>query len=540
MSLRTLVLPDLKNRKSWLYPSIICILAALLFFPGLGSRDFWAPVEPRYAEITRVMFAKGDWLIPTVNGELYTDKPILYFWLVLLASKLTGSVNEWSVRLPTAFSALGVVLTTYFLGRDLLKPRIGFMAATIFATSALVLWEARWAHTDMLLTFFLTLSLYFFSRVLCGIGKKKEVLFSYALMGLATLTKGLIGIVLPGLILVVYISLRGEWRSILDWRVPWGILIVFLVAGPWFALVTYVTGGNWLNDFIWVHHFQRYTSGFGHRQPFYYYLTTLPADFLPWTIFLVAALASYRSKVKELWQPIHLFLFLWFSVIFVFFSISDTKRNLYLLPAFPPLAVFIACYFDKLIEKEIPETALYRWLGYFLFGILAIGGFFPFATIWFFGKEAIWISVPVSVVLATGGFAGIAVIRSKQPYRVLISTVLTVALVALSVAIWILPFIDRYKSARSFALEVNRIVPSTEPLYIYADSMNDFNYYTRREVIPILSSPTDVKNLLQKVKNIYLLVRDRDIKDLESTEKVAVLAEGSVGSKWWRLAKVTE
>jgi 4-amino-4-deoxy-L-arabinose transferase-like glycosyltransferase len=301
-----------------------------------------------------------------------------------------------------------------------------------------------------------------------------------------------------------------------------------------------MTDGRWLDDFIWVHHLQRYTSGAGHRQPFYYYLTTLPADFLPWTVFAVPALVFYRTRLKDLWQPIPLFLFVWFSVIFLFFSVSDTKRDLYLLPAFPPLTVFVACYFDKLINHEIPETEVYRWMGYFLFGILATGGFIVSAVIAFFRIEALWISVPVTVVLVSGGFIGIASIRSRQPHRVLVSTVLTVALAALSAATWILPFIDRYKSARSFAIEVNKIVPLTEPLYIYGDIMNDFNFYTGREVIPILSSPADVKSLLQKVKIAYLLVRDGNVKNMELTEKVAVLAEGSVGSKWWRLVKVAE
>ncbi|MEK6614337.1 MAG: glycosyltransferase family 39 protein, partial [Candidatus Binatota bacterium] len=153
------------------YPLFLSLLAALLFFPALGMRGFWAPVEPRYAEIARIMFAKGQWIIPTVNGDLYTDKPILYFWLVLLGSKLAGSVNEWTVRLPSALSALGLVLTTYALGRDLFNARIGFMAAIVLATSARVLWEARWVHTDMTFTFFFALSLYFFSRAMLRKGK---------------------------------------------------------------------------------------------------------------------------------------------------------------------------------------------------------------------------------------------------------------------------------------------------------------------------------------------------------------------------------
>jgi len=82
-------------------------------------------VEPRYGEIARVMFARNEWIVPTVNGDLYTDKPILYFWLVLLASKIAGAVNEWTVRLPATLGGTGLVLATYYFGRDFFSARIG-------------------------------------------------------------------------------------------------------------------------------------------------------------------------------------------------------------------------------------------------------------------------------------------------------------------------------------------------------------------------------------------------------------------------------
>src|ERR1051325_6558245 len=113
----------------------LCLFCALLYFFGLGSRDFWAPVEPRYAEIARVMFFKGEWLVPTINGNLYTDKPIFYFWLVLIGAKSFGGVNEWTVRLPAALGAVGFVLATYLAGRDLLNPRSALVGAVVLATS---------------------------------------------------------------------------------------------------------------------------------------------------------------------------------------------------------------------------------------------------------------------------------------------------------------------------------------------------------------------------------------------------------------------
>src|SRR5207245_2479874 len=184
------------------YPLYLVVLAGLIFLPFLGARDFWAPVEPRYAEIARVMFIKREWIIPTVNGGLYTDKPILYFWLVLIVSKIAVSVNEWTVRLPSALGAVGVVVTTYAIGRDFFSRRVGFIAGAVLATSVRVIWEGRWAHVDMLFMFFFALSMYFAARSIFNKGIRNTLLAAYALIDLATLSYGIIVVVLSALFLI--------------------------------------------------------------------------------------------------------------------------------------------------------------------------------------------------------------------------------------------------------------------------------------------------------------------------------------------------
>ena len=99
---------------------LLTAVAVLLFFLGLGARDFWAPGEPIYGEVIRVMFERNNWLIPMVNGQVYADKPVFYFWLALIISKAAGGVSEWTARLPAALGGLGLVLTTYYFGKDLL------------------------------------------------------------------------------------------------------------------------------------------------------------------------------------------------------------------------------------------------------------------------------------------------------------------------------------------------------------------------------------------------------------------------------------
>ena len=208
-----------------------------------------------------------------------------------------------------------------------------------------VVWEARWAHVDMVFCAFFVFAVYFGARALFHKGQPHEILFTYLFIALATLTKGLIGVVLPGLLFLAVMLVRREWRLIFVLKLHLGLPLFFLIAAPWFYLVTRATDGKWLADFIYIHHIQRYTAGAGHRQPFYYYLTTLPADFLPWTIFLIPALFAFRPYRRRWSDPVVQFFVLWFFSVFLFFTFSDTKRDLYLLPLMPTLALFVGQIF---------------------------------------------------------------------------------------------------------------------------------------------------------------------------------------------------
>ena len=519
------------------YAGALLSLAALLFLPLLGARDLWAPVEPRYAEIVRLMFARGEWVIPTLNGDLYTDKPILYFWLALIASKIAGGVNEWTVRLPSALAGIGFVLATYFTGRDFFGARVGFVAGVALATSMRVIWEARWAHIDVLFGFFFLLTIYFGARSLLGKGEKREIVWAYVFMGLAVLAKGLIGIVLPALLLAAFAIVRRDWRIIIDARLQLGIPIFLLIAAPWFYLVNSATDGKWLADFIYIHHLQRYTEGNGHQQPVYYYLTTLPADFMPWTVFAVPAIAAYFPYRGLTQRPIPLFFSLCFLVVFLFFSFSDTKRDLYLLPLMPTLALLVGNYIDDLTTGRF-DGALYRWLSQFCFGAVAIIGLAVPLIAWVVRRETFWISLPLALVMTIGGMVTIIFIRKRRPLKVVTTVALLMALVTVSGSISILPYVNQFKSRRAFSLEINRIVPAAAPLYIYADTMNDFNFYTEREVIPVLSSPGDLAEVLRQTGDRYLLIKDRDLKSLRVSGLEKAVATDSLSSTIWNLVSL--
>lgn len=515
----------MENRKD--FPVYLLGLALLLFVPGLGARDFWAPVEPRYAEIVRVMFAKGEWVVPTVNGELYTDKPILYFWLVLIASKLVGVVNEWTVRLPAAMGGVGLVLATYFIGREFFTARVGFYGAAILATCMRVIWEARWAHIDALFCCFFAFSIYFGARSLFKKGHPNEILIAYVFMGLAVLAKGLIGIVLPGLIFLAFVLTQRDWRMIGGAKLHLGIPIFLIVTGPWFYLVNRATDGKWLADFIYVHHVRRYTDGEGHVRPFYYYFETLPADFLPWTVFAIPAVFA-RCSFRDAWsEPAAKFFLLWFLSIFVFFTLSDTKRDLYLMPLLPPLALFVGNYFNDLATARLPQDALYRWLTTVYFGLLGLAGLALPIAVRFYRPDFFGAALPASTVLGVGSVFVLRFIRRGRPLAVLASV--SALMMATLFAVWlsVFPYLECFKSPRIFAAKVHEIVSPASPLFIYADAMHDFNYYLEREVIPILLSPGDVDAWLARGEHGYIMVTERNLRRVPSLSREWIRATGA-------------
>jgi len=516
----------------------LCVFCALLYFFGLGSRDFWAPVEPRYAEIARVMFLKNQWLVPTINGNLYTDKPILYFWLVLIGAKFFGAVNEWTVRLPAALGGVGFVGATYLIGRDLVSSRVGFISAVILATAMRVLWEARWAHVDTVFCGLFCFALYFGARRFFGKGRPSEILLVYLFVALATLTKGLIGVVLPGLILGGFIVVRRDWSLIARLKLHWGALIFLLVAGPWFYVVNQVTHGIWLADFIYIHHIQRYTAGAGHRQPFYYYLTTLPLDFLPWTIFMVPALFAYRPLRVKLADSVVQFFSVWFSAVFLFFSVSNTKRDLYLLPLFPSMAIFLGVYFDDLIQNKIAQAPLYRWCTGYFFGFVAIAGVCAPAAAWLYYRDASTAVVSVSVPLLIAGVAAIVYVWRLRPLNVAITTAALMAVTVMCASIWLMPYLESFKSPRPFSNQVRQIVPSSARLFIYADTMNDFNYYTGREIIPVLSDANAIDRLLRGNEDAYLIIRERDLTRLSQVARQRIVVSVTNSNTIWHLVQL--
>ena len=304
---------------------LLVAFLGLLYFTNLGQWDLWNPDEPRYAEVAREMVVNGDWILMHYNGNVYPDKPPLFFWLIGLSSYLWQGFTSFSVRLPAAFFGMLAVIVTCLLGRSLFGSNVGFISGLILATSFEFAFRSTRANIDSTLTFFTTASLLCFFHWYRS--KGPSIYGLYVGMALATLAKGPVGFLLPLLVCLVFLIVQRDWKAIKGMKLLPGMLLMLVVVLSWYVPAVLKGGSSYLQDTLFKHSIARYSQGWAKVRPFYYYLYTFPMSFLPWAIFLPAALIYGRVRETLEKRKEYLFLFVWFAVIFLFFSVSKGKRG---------------------------------------------------------------------------------------------------------------------------------------------------------------------------------------------------------------------
>jgi 4-amino-4-deoxy-L-arabinose transferase-like glycosyltransferase len=365
--------------------ALLLLATAFCYFYGLGRAPFVGADEPRYAEVAREMFERGDLVTPTLGGRVWFEKPALVYWSEMAGFRAFG-VSEWSARLGAAMAGwLAVMIVGWLCGR--VEARAGgelrglrLACAGVAASSAGLIVFSRAINFDIFLTTTVALSLacYFVAGLEDDVSKRRLLLAGfYAGAGAALLAKGLVGVVLPAGVVGLYglsrRELPPEWKSAL-----WGLPLMLLVAATWYAPVTSGHGRAFVEEFFVKHHFARFVSNkYHHPQGFYFYLLILPLLSLPWTPFLFAAIknqwpASRRAGSRatdasgdDPSVKLRLFAVAWLVVPVVFFSISRSKLPGYILPALPGAAMLAGIELRRFVAGEGTQRAM-RATGFIL------------------------------------------------------------------------------------------------------------------------------------------------------------------------------
>lgn len=363
----------------------LLIVNFLAFIWYLGSTGLVDETEPLFAEASRQMLVTGDWVTPYWNGETRFDKPALVYWFMALCYKLVG-VNEWGARLPSALSAIALVYFGYYtLSRyGFPSPQAAqspqaqrqlilsaFIGATFMAINPQTISWARVGVSDMLLSACVGAALFAF---FLGYGEADATQAKtaqanhwyaafYGFMGLAVLTKGPIGLVLPGLTVLAFtIYLGNFWQIFWESKPIRGLGLVLVINAPWYILVTLANGEKFINSFFGYHNVERFTAVVNrHSAPIYFYFIVVLLGFFPASVYLPQAIARIRIHQRSRWQEsprasqMGLFALFWFATVFIFFTISITKLPSYVLPLMPAAAILVALMWSNQ-EQDYPVT----------------------------------------------------------------------------------------------------------------------------------------------------------------------------------------
>ena len=359
-----------RNKLLLLQLLVVIPVCAFLFFYGLGAFGLVGADEPRYAQIGREMLARHDWVVPTLNGQPWLEKPVLLYWGEMAAYSAFG-VHDWAARIPSATFAAGFVIAIFFFMRRF-RPGSELDAALITASCVAMIGFGRGASTDM------QLSAPFCAAMLAWwasyeTGRKLWLGWFYALLAVAALAKGPVSPGLAILIVAGYGWLRHDGKIFL--RSLWlpGFAIFFAIVLPWYVAIE-IKVPQFFRVFFLQHNLERFgTNLYQHSQPFWFYIPVFLVAVLPWTFFTLPAL---WQALRSAWMVIRsrhegtaggqpaqdgllLFLLLWGLVPIVFFSISRSKLPGYILPAIPAATLLTAAYLRGLRQAERIQLVLH-------------------------------------------------------------------------------------------------------------------------------------------------------------------------------------
>lgn len=343
-----------KRERVW--TAAVLAAAVVLTFYHLGAGTLWDQDETKYAQVAREILQTGDPITLHVNGAPWYVHPPLYMWLVAATGRVAG-FSTFTVRLWSGAGSVVAVYATMLLGRALFNTRTGILAGAVLAVTFHFLVQSRLAVFDTVLLAWMLLAAYSAVRGYQS-GRAADYLRFFVFAGLATLTKGPIGLVLPGLVVAAFVTARRAWRR---WReVPWaaGLALYAAIGLSWYAAETVLRGGTFVRTVLGYYGIGRFLGVVENQAgPWHYYLPIVAIGAFPWTAFWPAAAIWHIRRLRD---DGSLFVALWCAIVIVFYSVARTKLPNYVLPVYPLAAVGVAALWDAALGPAPGETGAPR------------------------------------------------------------------------------------------------------------------------------------------------------------------------------------
>jgi 4-amino-4-deoxy-L-arabinose transferase-like glycosyltransferase len=440
---------------------------------------------------SREMLQSGNWVLPTFNGQPRLQKTPLSYWLVATIAKVTGRVDEFAARLPSAvFAVLSVCAIIYFVSQWL-SLRTALVCAGVWATSFGYVRYSHNARPEMTLTFFVALCFLSFYSAITAQSRKRQIAYMivfWVSFGLGNLAKGPAPIPLVGVPLVIYIAITKQWRLIRKMLPVWGVLIFLAIMLPWPIAAAYKVNWDiviWKREFV-DRFFGDYASG---NKPFFYYLPQMFMFIAPWVVFLPMAIVSPFYRVWNEKRPVMQFLWVVFVVDLAFLMLSGGKRQHYIMPMMPVMAVLIGILLDDMMFERTAFTvkqAKGALKMHIAAAFLLAAGLVAYGVGWWRQfLPAVLTTAGVIVVVALVVAVLFARNRPGPACGCIFGGLVAVIMI---VFVGFINPLDYNKPSRRFSVAVAQMVPPTDNVVAYKSVSPRFVHYFGRPVLEIQDS----------------------------------------------------
>ncbi|MEJ5172399.1 MAG: glycosyltransferase family 39 protein [Hydrogenothermaceae bacterium] len=478
------------------------LISFFLFIFGSYNISIFSLDEAKNASCAREMLERGDLVVPTFNYELRTDKPPVHYWFMMLAYKIFG-INEFSARFFSAVFGSLTILITFLFSQKFINREVAIISSFILLSSIHLVFQFHMAVPDPYLIFFLTsafLSFFAFYKTLSS----KYIYIFYISTGFSVLTKGLIGIVLPSMIVLTFLFIERNVRFLKYMKLPLGTLLVLAISLPWYIAVGVKTDWVWIEEFLFKHNISRFSDPMeGHGGLFVITFIFVFVGMLPFTIFIPQVIKFvWREKYNSLIVYLSLVVFIYTG----FFAISKTKLPNYTVPVYPHLAVLIALYLYNLDIRK--SKMLYNLLFYSLLTLtLSIGLYFVVSS-----DKHLYIVKDYTIyflIMFFGSLIAIYFYFKKDIRKIILS--LSASGILMSIAIYgvIMPQIDRESSVKYLM----RYIDTDKPVGYYKRYNPAFSFYIKKRIEP-LNNIEDVRRFTSDGK-VYILTREEYLDELK-------------------------
>ena len=489
------------------------LLAAILpYFVNLGVSSIWDANEAFYAQTPREMIEAGDYVTPSFNFQLRMNKPVLSYWNVAASYQLFG-ISEWSERLPIALGALVIVGVAFALGRLLAGTVAGLLSAVILATSPRLLLLARRIIIDIHITMWMALVLLCFALAETRPQRRRLYLcLMYVAAGFGVLTKGPVAVFLPAVVFFIYLASQKRLGDLRHMLLPTGALISLAIVVPWYYLLYREHGWEYISSFIFGENLGRYAEAIGEQsRGMLFYFPVMLADLFPWSLMIPLAL---WWAIRYRWQDrATRLLVLWIAVIVVFFSLSGTKEDLYILPIVTAEVALIGAMVATALE-DVTVARPAAWGAAATAVLLLVTGS---AALWFFAiarRYSLDGATFVGAVATAGAVAALVwLVRRK-----LLASVTTIA-VSLIVIVWCvvvctLPDFERYKPVRPFSDIIRSRASIGAIVGSYKFSLPSMVFYLHRPVMEVLL-PDHLRAVFYSSSDVYFIMAEDEYTNIK-------------------------